>query len=153
MPAWIHDRARHLQDKNPEMPEGQAFAIATQQAYAVGKAPKKFGTKEGKKAALKKYDSPKSEYKKTAGSKMASNFSLVSILGFADELQKISMSTSPTTPGDVRKAVGYAGTALSKKKPSYTKVHKEPTPTASASDLTESSKTVQPPPITTPGAV
>jgi hypothetical protein len=73
------------------------------------------------------------------------------VLGFSDELQKIAMSIRPTSFGDVRKEVSYAGTALARRKPSYAKVNKEPTLPASASDLTESSKTVQPPPVTMPG--
>lgn len=66
MPAWIHDRAKHIQRKNPEMPESQAFAIATQQAHKLGKTPKGYGTKEGKAEARAKYDKPRSEYRKTA---------------------------------------------------------------------------------------
>lgn len=31
MPAWTHDRAEHLLDKNPSMKKSTAFAIATQQ--------------------------------------------------------------------------------------------------------------------------
>jgi hypothetical protein len=37
MPAWIHNRAEHILAKNPSMPKGEAFAIATQQSHAVGK--------------------------------------------------------------------------------------------------------------------
>lgn len=66
MPAWIHDRAKHIQRKNPDMPEGQAFAIATQQAHKLGKTPKGYGTKEGKATARAKYSLPRSEYRKTA---------------------------------------------------------------------------------------
>jgi hypothetical protein len=90
MPQWIHDRAKHLREKNPDMPESQSWAIATQQAYAAGKAPKSYGTKEGRREAKMKYDDPKSTYKKTA---MAS---------FLDELEKISMATAVGV-GDVKK--------------------------------------------------
>jgi hypothetical protein len=31
MPKWIHDRAKHLKAKNPEMSESMAFAVATNQ--------------------------------------------------------------------------------------------------------------------------
>jgi len=95
MPKWIHDRADHIRAKNPEMPKSQAFAIATQQAYATGKQPKakSWGTREGKIEAHQKYDAPKSAYKKTADpshkTKIAMNLSLWK--GFVDELTKISM--------------------------------------------------------------
>jgi len=65
MPAWTHDRAKHLLAKNPEMDKSQAFAIATQQAYAAGKVPKDFGTEEGKQEAKAKFDKPKKQYTKT----------------------------------------------------------------------------------------
>lgn len=65
MPKWIHDRARHIQAKNPEMPDSTAFAIATQQAHATGKSPKSFGTAEGRQEAKAKYTTPKDD-KKTA---------------------------------------------------------------------------------------
>jgi hypothetical protein len=71
MPKWVHDRAERLRKKNPDMEEGTSYAIATQQSYAAGKAPKKwkgqtFGTRKGKRNALSKYDRPKKEYQKTA---------------------------------------------------------------------------------------
>lgn len=78
MPQWIHDRAKHIQEKNPDMPESQAFAIATQQSHAIGKSPKGYGTAEGRRTAKAKYDSPKSSYKKTA-----------MLAGFLDELDQI----------------------------------------------------------------
>lgn len=65
MPKWIHDRARHIQAKNPEMAESTAFAIATQQAHATGKSPKGYGTTEGRQQAKAKYPTPKDD-KKTA---------------------------------------------------------------------------------------
>jgi hypothetical protein len=52
MPAWIHDRAQHLLAKNPKMTKSQAFAIATQQSHKLGKSPKGYGTKEGKREAF-----------------------------------------------------------------------------------------------------
>lgn len=69
MPAWIHDRADHLMKKNPEMPKGQAFAIATQQSYATGKAPKSYGTSEGRRNAKAKYDESRKHYTQTADPK------------------------------------------------------------------------------------
>ena len=51
MPAWMHERADHIQAKNPDMPKSEAFAIATQQMHALGKGPKSYGTAEGKRTA------------------------------------------------------------------------------------------------------
>jgi len=81
MPAWVHDRVKHLQEKNPSMPEGEAWGIATQQAHKLAKTPKSYGTAEGRRVAKKKYDRPKDEYVQTADPKTA---------GFVDELQKIA---------------------------------------------------------------
>jgi len=64
---WIHDRAKRLQRKNPDMEERTAFAVATQQAHKVGKSPKKFRTAEGMRTAKSKFSLPKKEYRKTAG--------------------------------------------------------------------------------------
>jgi hypothetical protein len=69
MPAWIHDRAKHIRRKNPGMSESQSFAIATQQAHATGNTPKDYGTAEGKRKARRKYDEPPSQYKQTADPK------------------------------------------------------------------------------------
>lgn len=63
MPQWIHDRARHIQAKNPGMNESTAFAIATQQAHATGKSPKGYGTSEGREQAKAKYTTPKDDTK------------------------------------------------------------------------------------------
>ena len=80
MPAWIHDRAKRIQSSNPDMPESEAWAIATQQSHATGHTPKSYGTKQGRKVAKMKYDDPKDTYQKTA---MWS--------GFFDEMQKIAL--------------------------------------------------------------
>lgn len=69
MPAWIHERAKHILAKNPKMDKSQAFAIATQQSHAKGNTPKGYGTSEGKVVAKAKYDKPKKEYKATANPK------------------------------------------------------------------------------------
>lgn len=66
MPQWIHDRAEHLLAKNPKMEKSTAFAIATQQSHRLGKSPKGYGTKKGRKEARQKYDKPRKEYKKTS---------------------------------------------------------------------------------------
>ena len=62
MPAWIHNRAEHLLAKNPSMDKSKAFAIATQQSHKMGKSPKGYGTKAGKKDARVKYNKPRKEY-------------------------------------------------------------------------------------------
>jgi len=62
MPAWLHNRAEHLLAKNPSMDKSTAFAIATQQSHKMGKSPKGYGTKQGKKSARAKYDKPRKEY-------------------------------------------------------------------------------------------
>ncbi len=80
MPAWIHNRAERLLQKNPEMDKGEAFAIATQQAHALGKTPQGYGTSEGRRTAKTKYRSP-SEYQKTAEAQVWS--------AFFDEIEKI----------------------------------------------------------------
>lgn len=61
MPKWIHDRARHIQDRNPSMPSSEAFAIATQQAHALNKSPKDYGTVEGRLVAADKYRTPQDD--------------------------------------------------------------------------------------------
>jgi hypothetical protein len=63
MPQWIHDRARHIQAKNPGMAESTAFAIATQQAHATNQSPKGYGTTAGRKKAKAKYTTPKDDTK------------------------------------------------------------------------------------------
>lgn len=148
MPQWIHDRADHIRAKNPGMPKSESFAIATQQAHAVGKTPKGYGTPVGKHVAKKKYDEPKSEYKKTADpghmSKSAS-FSNMWI-GFSDELLKIAAAT---TVSDVTKAIKPPG--LKPPKLTSRPVVKEPEPPASTLDHLSSSRTIQPPPVTSGG--
>lgn len=107
MPAWIHDRAQHIRKKNPGMPEGMSWAIATQQAHAAGKTPKGYGTAEGKKKAKKKYDKPKSEYTQTADpSSKSKTSSLAFLKGFSDELMKIA--GMPTRTTDMVKKVSTA---------------------------------------------
>lgn len=63
MPAWIHNRADRILRKNPNMDESEAFAIATQQAHAVGKSPKGYGTSEGRAEAHRRYRTPQDDQK------------------------------------------------------------------------------------------
>lgn len=67
MPAWIHARAEHLLERNPEMAESAAWAVATQQAYALGKVPRSFGTRAGRAAALRKYRRARDRARKRRG--------------------------------------------------------------------------------------
>lgn len=61
MPHWVHERARHILAKNPDMDKHTAFAISTLQAEATGHTPKGFGTPEGKRTAKAKFDTPKGD--------------------------------------------------------------------------------------------
>ena len=87
MPAWIHDRAKHIQAENPGMPESESWAIATQQSHATGHTPKSYGTPQGKHEAKKKYDEPKSHYELKADPDKTKTAMLA---GFVDELEKIA---------------------------------------------------------------
>ena len=150
MPKWIHDRADHIRAKNPGMPKSMSFAIATQQAHATGKTPKGYGTPTGKHVAKKKYDSPKSEYKKTADPghiAKTSGAGLAMWMGFSDELQKIAAAA--TTVSDVSKSVKPFG--LKPAKLTSKPVVREPEPPAPVLDHLSSSKTIQPPPVTAGG--
>lgn len=147
MPKWIHDRADHIRGKNPGMPKSESFAIATQQAYAAGKAPKSHGTSEGRQTAHKKYDEGKSHYKKVADPKNKSKsagLSLEMFLGFSDELKKIA-TTTPTTASSaaqVTKAVGQAP-----KLPKLTSKPQMPPETSPVQDHIGSMKANPPPPV------
>lgn len=152
MPQWIHDRADHILSKNPSMPKGQAFAIATQQSYAAGKAPKTYGTEEGRRTAHKKYDSPKGAYKKTAkpsSKSKSAGIDLNSLLGFSDELQKISAATPSMATGltDVKKALDNSK-RMSLSKPKATSVPQPTVELKPVQDSLSSGKTTPPPPIT-----
>ena len=95
MPQWIHDRAEHILAKNPSMNKSTAFALATQQAHAVGKSPKGYGTSQGRHDAKAKYDTPKDD-KKTANPgrlespKMDKTAAAVMQSAFFDEMRKIA---------------------------------------------------------------
>lgn len=81
MPAWIHERAKHIRAKNPDMKESTSFAIATQQSHALGKSPKSYGTAEGRATAKEKYKTPGDDKKTAAMTKMAA---------FSEELEKLA---------------------------------------------------------------
>lgn len=104
MPAWIHDRANHIQAKNPSMPKSEAFAIATQQSHALGKSPKGYGTAQGRETAKAKYKTPEDD-KKTASSFAA----------FSDELQKAAWQDAlPGGLADEKKPKDFPPTAVRK---------------------------------------
>lgn len=136
MPEWIHNRERHIKAHNPSMPESEAFAIATQQAHATGHTPKGYGTSEGKSTAKSKY--PKgSTYEQTANPSHKSKSSSADMamwVGFRDELAKI--------------AAAAPSTLTSKPKLTSRPVVKEPDPPGSVNDQVGSSRTIQPPPVT-----
>lgn len=131
------------------MKEETAFALATQQSYATGKAPKGFGTTEGKREAEQKYDEPQRDYEQKANPSSkakTSGISLVLLKGFSEELQKIAAVIKPSGVPEITKHV-----VPSKKTPTYTKVNKEPDPPAPVTDSLSSAKTMQPPPVTMAG--
>lgn len=138
MPAWIHERAEHIRSKNPGMPKGESFAIATQQAHAAGKAPKGYGTTEGRRKAKRKYDSPKSSYKKTA------SIPLEMILAFRDELTKIAAANTfgPAKTYDVQRRRHLTTPAKMTSKPHG------PLPPSPQTDPFSSSRSTTPPPVT-----
>lgn len=90
MPEWIHERAKRLQAKNPDMPEGEAFAIATQQSHALGKSPKGYGTVSGKIEAKKKYDTPKDDQKTASSAMLGAFYSVVDTDMFRQLMQKLA---------------------------------------------------------------
>lgn len=91
MPKWIHERAKHLLATNPDMEKGTAFAVATQQAHKLGKTPKGFGTKEGKREAKAKFDKPKKEYVKGAN---PGELETPKLAAMREELEKEALSPS-----------------------------------------------------------
>lgn len=150
MPKWIHDRADHIRQKNPGMPKSQAFAIATQQSYAAKKAPKGYGTPQGRREAKQKYDDPKSHYEQKAKPKEKTSATHTARWsGFIDELEKISRATSVA---DTTKSIKTTSTLY--KKPNLTSkpVTREPDPPAATLDHFSSARTLQPPPVTAAGS-
>lgn len=147
MPEWIHNRADHIRGKNPGMPKSESFAIATQQAYAAGKAPGSYGTSKGRHESHEKYNEGKSHYEKAADPKNKSKsagLSLEMFLGFSDEFKKIA-TTAPTTassPAQVTKSVGQAP-----KLPKLTSKPQMPPETSPIQDHLGSMKANPPPPV------
>lgn len=135
------------------MPESQAFAIATQQAYAAGKAPKSYGTREGRSEAKQKYDEPKSEYVQTANPKTkTSSLEVAFVMGFSDELQKISMAIRSS---QFKGIADIKNAGLRKQTDRLTaRAHPVSSPRESFSanpDPLNGNRTIQPPPNTAGG--
>jgi hypothetical protein len=110
MPAWIHSLAEHILAKNPSMPKGEAFAIATEQSHATGHTPKGYGTAAGKREAKRTYDTPKGDEQKANPGGLRSpkmkhkTAEAVMWGGFFDEMEKIALSGGAIT-GGLRAAV------------------------------------------------
>lgn len=88
MPKWVHDRAKHLMEQNPDMAESTAWALATQQGRAAGKVEKSYGTSKGKKKAKKKYKKPQSAYEKKAKPKKKKAEVCEALIVLANELDE-----------------------------------------------------------------
>ena len=121
MPAWIRSRAEHILAKNPSMPKGEAFAIATEQSHATGHTPRGYGTAAGKREAKKTYDTPKGDEQRAnpgglRSPKMKYKTAEAAMwAGFYDEMRKIALS-GPAALEGAAKLVG--------------KVHPPPLPAA-----------------------
>lgn len=119
MPQWIHDRADHILSKNPSMPKGEAFALATQQAHAVGKSPKGYGTSEGRATAKAKYPTPGDD-KKTAAVYAAFNDELLRYAqgkeaGLLDAAKRFALTDVGGPPG-LLQSMGAAAANTAKKR-------------------------------------
>jgi hypothetical protein len=93
MPEWIHARAERLLEKNPSMPKGEAFAIATQQSHALGKSPKGYGTTKGREMAQRKFSTPDDDQKTAQGR----SFDVLALAAMREEYQKMADSTFTTS--------------------------------------------------------
>lgn len=131
----MHDRARHIKAKNPEMPESEAFAIATQQSHALGKSPQGYGTSEGRSKAKAKYDTPGDD-KKTADPGGIGKEASVTLLApftdsFCDELEKIAIAVPQSMAMATQSPLGAVKTTVPKdtlkKSTTYSKVNSSPT--------------------------
>jgi len=109
VPQWIHERAEHLMEKNPSMPKGMAFALATHQSHASGHTPKGYGTSEGKREAKKKYSEPKSHYEQEANPESKEASVSPTLIGFVDELEKIALSLGGSVSPIKTPRVGIGG--------------------------------------------
>jgi hypothetical protein len=113
MPAWIHDRADHIQSKNPSMPKSEAFAIATQQSHALGKSPKGYGTSKGREEAKNKYKTPGDDVKTAMDPMLMSSLRSVAGTGPAlrGQLTNVGQNLMGGAAGQV-KSMARKGTRL-----------------------------------------
>lgn len=70
-------------------------------------------------------------------------------MGFSDELQKIAAAASV---GDITKSINRKSTLTTTPKLTSRPVVKEPEPPSATLDHLSSSRSIQPPPVTMPGA-
>jgi hypothetical protein len=106
MPAWIHDRAAHLRAKNPAMPEGESWAIATQQSHALGKSPKSYGTAKGRAVAKAKFKTPEDDVKAAKGLSKRAMYS------FVEEVTKVAFASSYDNPGALNPVIRSGASSL-----------------------------------------
>lgn len=137
MPAWIHNRAERILSKNPEMDKGEAFAIATQQAHALGKTPSGYGTSAGRREAKAKYRTP-SDDQKTASVMWSAFFSELEKEGMA--IPKLPTfkplaSTIPTMPKMPRIPGRVGSTRLTPHAPPATPGHMPQAPAPATSTI------------------
>lgn len=151
---WIHDRAEHilqkgdLQEGHGSRSKGIAYALATQQAHKLGKTPKKgagpsgmYGTKQGKKVALKKLDKPRGEYVKTPAPKEKTAWSALPLfLG----LRKMA---APQMDPETGLVVKPPTPSLTGKPKAYAQANIVPPPAAKGLDF--NAKSLAPPPVKT----
>lgn len=112
MPKWIHERAEHLLAKNPSMPKGEAFAIATQQSHSLGKSPKGYGTPEGRHEAKAKYPTPRNDmHTANPGNLETPKLKAAMWNGFMGELASIMKVSAIPLPPNVMKSLDAASAA------------------------------------------
>lgn len=122
---WIHDRAHHIMGKNPEMPKGMAYAVATQQAHKVGKSPKGFRTKEGVREAKAKMTLPREMYKKKAAAQKLA-FDRLKALQKEAAASKSKRVVKFRSGGDVRRMPTVRGEAKVRPRAQRRVVHVPP---------------------------
>lgn len=133
---WIHDRANHILNKNPEMSSGDqkdksiAYALATQQAHRVGKSPKGFRTAAGVRTAKRKYDGPKSYYTRTANPKRSKSAGVKEAAGPPPSIPtpQFPLGLQPPKPKTVgtMSTIGAKPGANARNAQNYTQVHAQP---------------------------
>ena len=90
--SWIRQRAKRIQEETKkeygkEKGERVAYAVATQQAHAKGKSPKRYGTPEGRAEAKDKHEEPEKMQEKAA-----------MWAGYFNESEKLAVSMGAASP-------------------------------------------------------